>query len=335
MTVPQLKEKIILTKEQKEVLDGALLGDGCLCLHKGGINAQFSYLSKSKQHVEYVGKYFKEYWSGEGIKEYSYLDTRTNKEYFHSKVRTYTNETFTEEYNRWYKNKIKHLPEDLTLTPLVCLIWYIGDGGICHSDRTEYIKLSTHCFLKEEQEKILLPQLVQFEASLVKADHNQYFIYIPHRKEQDFLDYIGECPFEDYEYKWKIKKYKNAIPKNHTDNEQIFCELYTKGINYYQIAKQFDIEPNAVKYYLIKNNLYIPPNKKIKNSIIAYKNNEPIQIFSSGAEASRQLKMSASGISQVISGKRNSAGGFQWKKYLDLNEKEKQEIEIKFKDYFN
>jgi len=48
MTVPQLKEKIILTKEQKEVLDGALLGDGCLCLHKGGINAQFSYLSKSK-----------------------------------------------------------------------------------------------------------------------------------------------------------------------------------------------------------------------------------------------------------------------------------------------
>ena len=48
MAIPQLKEKIILTKEQKEVLDGALLGDGCLYLHKNGANAQFSYLSKSK-----------------------------------------------------------------------------------------------------------------------------------------------------------------------------------------------------------------------------------------------------------------------------------------------
>lgn len=46
---------------------------------------------------------------------------------------------------------------------------------------------------------------------------------------------------------------------------------------------------------------------RMKNN---YKNNEPIQIFSSGAEASRQLKISASGISQVISEKRNNAGGF-------------------------
>ena len=58
MAISQLKDKIILTKEQKEVLYGALLGDGCLYLHRNGKNAQFTYLSKSRQHVEYVGNYF-------------------------------------------------------------------------------------------------------------------------------------------------------------------------------------------------------------------------------------------------------------------------------------
>lgn len=47
MAMPKLTEKIILTDEQKEVLYGALLGDGCLYLHNNGKNAQFTYLSKS------------------------------------------------------------------------------------------------------------------------------------------------------------------------------------------------------------------------------------------------------------------------------------------------
>ena len=233
MAQAQLKEEIIFTKTQKEVLYGALLGDGSLIKHKNGINAQFTYLSKSKQHVSFVAEYFKEYWSGEGIKDTSYIDKRTNKKYHHSQVKTYTNPGFTKEYYHWYINGKKHLPEDLTLTPLTCLIWYIGDGGICHNTRSENIKLSTQCFLKEEQEKILIPQLSDFEATLMKADlgsngEQQYYIYIPHRKEKAFLDYIGECPFEDYKYKWEVTEYINAIPKNYTNKEKEFDEKVQK-----------------------------------------------------------------------------------------------------------
>ena len=35
-----------------------------------------------------------------------------------------------------------------------------------------------------------------------------------------------------------------------------FCEMYKNGMTYYAIAKHFNIEPNAVKYYLKKHNLY-------------------------------------------------------------------------------
>ena len=55
-----LTEEITLTEEQLQVLDGAMLGDGSLIIHKQGKNAHFSYVSKSKQHVEFVGNYFKE-----------------------------------------------------------------------------------------------------------------------------------------------------------------------------------------------------------------------------------------------------------------------------------
>lgn len=51
MAVSKLKDKINFTEEQMQILNGALIGDGCLSLHKHGANAIFSYTSKSKQHV--------------------------------------------------------------------------------------------------------------------------------------------------------------------------------------------------------------------------------------------------------------------------------------------
>lgn len=251
-----------LNEMQKNYLYGAMLGDGCLSKAKNGKNAQFTYVSKSKQHVEFVSTPFMEYSCNSGIVKYDYFDKRTDKIYTRYTFRTITDKGFTDDYNLWYKDGIKHIPENLILNPTICLIWYIGDGGLNNTNRSQSIKLSTQCFEKEEQEEILIPQLSQFKAKLSKADKSkanneqQYFIYIPHKYIKDFLDYIGECPFDDYKYKWNLKEYKNSIPKDHTDKEQMFCDMYLEGMTYYAIAKKFNIEPNAVKYYLKKNNIY-------------------------------------------------------------------------------
>ena len=250
-----------MTAIQKEVLNGALLGDGCLYLHKNAVNANFQYTSKSRQHVEFVTSFLKDQWSGKGITGDSYFDKRTNKTYYRFSYRTYVNKTFTNEYYRWYISGVKIIPHDLILTPLTCLIWYLGDGCINRANRSEFIKIATHCFAKEDLEGILLPQLKNFEASLIKAKDDQYFIYIPHRMEELFLNYIGECPFSDYEYKWNYKKYKYSLPKNHKGYEKDFCNMFMQGMTYYSIAKHFGIEPNAVKYYLKKHGLY--PRKEL------------------------------------------------------------------------
>lgn len=268
----QIKEKIILTSMQKEVLYGALLGDGCLAKHKNSSNAIFSYISKSRQHVEFVANYFSEYWSSEKIKDFSRFDGRTNKIYSGSRVKTYSNKSFTEEYEKWYKNGVKAIPIDLRLTPLTCLIWYIGDGCISHSKNSQYIKLATQCFSKEDQEKILLPQLEEFEAHLVRADtskngEQQYFIYIPRRKIKKFLEYIGPCPFSDYQYKWDYQEYKNFSLSQNPDFIQDIIKLFNNGISAGAIAKHFGVDRSTVVKYLKLNGLNPSNNLHSKKKV--------------------------------------------------------------------
>lgn len=268
----QLNEKIILSDAQKEVLYGALLGDGSLVVHKGGINAYFSYLSKSQQHVEYVVNYFAPYLTQAKIYNSDCFDRRTNKIYHRSSARTYSNEAFTNEYNKWYRSGVKIIPSDLKLTSLTCLIWYIGDGCISHSKNTQYIKLATQCFSKEDQEEILIPQLQEFEAHLVKADiskdgEQQYFIYIPRRKIKKFLDYIGPCPFSDYQYKWDYKEYKNFSLSQNPEFIQNIIKLFRNGISSGTIAKYLDVDRSTVVKYLKLNGFNPSENLHSKKKV--------------------------------------------------------------------
>lgn len=253
-----------LTSIQQQVLDGALLGDGSLIIHKNGVNAYLSYLSKSKQHVEFVMNYFQDFLTDSGYKDSSYFDKRTQKEYFHTAAKTKSLNIFTQQYSRWYVNKKKHIPEDLKISPLVCLIWYIGDGGLIKANKSQYIKLSTQCFSKEEQELYLLPQLKQFEAKLMKADlskmgEQQYYIYIPHQKVKEFLQYIGDCPFSDYQYKWEYKEYKNFCLAHDPNFISKIIELFEKGFSAGTIAKYKGVDRSTVVKYLKLNG--IDPSK--------------------------------------------------------------------------
>ena len=255
------EQKVFLNDLQLDYLYGAMLGDGCLYKAKNGINSQFMYTSKSYQHVEFVSKPFENILYKEGIKYCSYFDKRTGKTYSRYTFRTITDKCFKKERELWYPDGIKHIPKSLKLNPMICLIWYIGDGGICNSNHSQYIKLSTQCFDKEEQENILISQLSDFEASLVKADISkdhiqQYCIYIPKRKMIEFLNYIGECPFTDYLYKWNFTEYNNKFSVPQTENEKYFIRLYLLGLKCRQISEVFDVDFNTVKNYLIKNSIY-------------------------------------------------------------------------------
>ena len=249
--------KIPMTDEMYQILRGALLGDGSLCMSKNSVNASFRYSSKSKQHVEFVTKEFLDYGQ---ISEKDRYDKRTQKYYHQCLYYSKAAEVFTKEYYKWYINDVKHIPNDLVLTSLMCLIWYIGDGCLrgSSSSNTQDIILATNSFDKNEIEKILLPQLNEFEAKLYLVKNEQYTIRIGKRKNVvSFLNYIGECPFEDYAYKWVIKEHVKAGAGDSLffddENEVIF--LYQYGFSSGQIAKIFGCSDSNVLYVLNKNNI--------------------------------------------------------------------------------
>ena len=54
----------------------------------------------------------------------------------------------------------------------------------------------------------------------IKMVNNNILYIFPIEKKKEFLDYIGECPFDDYLYKWEVLEYKNRMPKNHQSKEK-------------------------------------------------------------------------------------------------------------------
>ena len=255
------KTMIPMTERMYEILRGAILGDGSLKIEKNGINACFSYTSKSYQHIYYVVKDFLEYKTGIGIRHNDVYDKRTNKMYYKYQFTTVVSPTFTEEYYKWYINKVKHIPSNLILTPLICKIWYLGDGCLRNGkNNVQDIVLCTNCFEKDEIEEILLPQLKQFNPKLyymasLKNGKDSYAIEIGKKlKIADFLDYIGDCPFDDYKYKWDIKpKLLSGTWSKYNKFANEWIRLYKDGENIETVAIKYGVPVKAVANTLINH----------------------------------------------------------------------------------
>lgn len=241
---------LILSQHQREVLYGALLGDGCLWKSKHGRNAQFTYVSKSRQHVEFVYQQLG-IPCAQGIQEYVYTDKRTQKTYTRYLFRTEHNITFEEERQRWYPNGKKIVPNDIALTPTTCLIWYIGDGSINNVKASQFIKLSTDAFLVENVQ-YLCNQLSAFGAHYL-SNHGQPRLYIPRQYIRQFLEYIGPCPFDDYAYKWSFKPYKQECIQHYPERIEQMIQLFKEGYSSGTIAKKVGVDRSTVMRYLTKN----------------------------------------------------------------------------------
>lgn len=258
-------EEIILSGQQIDVLYGALLGDGCLWKSARGLNAQFSYTSKSQQHVQFVYNILGDDIPKQSIQYYEYFDKRTDKTYCRYSFRTEHNPSFEKERLKWYLNGQKIVPKTLILNPLICLIWYIGDGALCNSKNDQHIQLSTDCFSLDEVE-FLCGQLSQFNAKPMRQG-DVYRIYIPHCKIKDFLHYIGNCPFEDYKHKWNVREYKNFCIFDKPELVSDMIKLFNNGYSAGTIARHLGVDRSTVNRHLIKNGLNPKDNLHKKKKV--------------------------------------------------------------------
>ena len=116
-------------------------------------------------------------------RSYTYLDSRTNKEYSSLTLRTKSLPIFTEYYNLFYYKGVKVIPNNIgdILTPLGLAHWIMQDGS--YHKFSKGIALCTDSFQKEEVELLLSILKIKFNliCTIQKAptkNSNRFRIYI-------------------------------------------------------------------------------------------------------------------------------------------------------------
>lgn len=302
----------------QNVIAGCLLGDGHLELPRNGKNASFSYASSSKEHVKYVHSFFIDYCNDnyKKIKRREIYDKRTDKTYVNYSFRTKALPIFTEQHKRFYTNQVKIVPNDIVLNKDLLRLWYIGDGEL--EKNYGYIKLHTNSFTYDEV-LFLCDLLSIFEAKPLKKSVSQYLVTIPRKKVKSFLEYIGECPVNDYIHKWKFVPYKNknieilGINYYNKIYPQIIKDHLTGNYSLYGLSKKYNVPIMAIKNHFNRNGINWKPINNKKRIIQHDLDGGYVKTWESGQEIKRVLGYNASAISECCRGIRKTYKKSIWK----------------------
>ena len=185
---------IELTKESLEFIEGELLGDGSLQGYKN-ISARYTHGSKYKKYLEWLSRKLRDFGLEQSGKIQKMKTTSNGKEYISYKYISKFYRELSSLRKKWYPNGKKIVPKDLKLTPIIVRQWYIGDGCLVKSKKSNpWIQLSTDAFEWNDID-ILVNKLFEIGiGSNHRVSNNR--ICINTHSTGDFIEYIGNCPKE-------------------------------------------------------------------------------------------------------------------------------------------
>jgi len=191
-------EQIILNNEQRQVLTGLMLGDGCLQYSRKETENSNPRLTSARSIID--KNYM--FWIYDKIKnlchskpnEYHVFDKRTKKTYSSIRLASKSLNCLKSMHQEWYDNKIKRLPPNLELTPLILLIWFLDDGSFIKRSQTKFeIKLSTHGFSKTENEYLSSLLSKRYSANFrLCQDNNKYYLAASSKGALSFIREIND-----------------------------------------------------------------------------------------------------------------------------------------------
>lgn len=150
------KATLVLTSRQRDVLIGALLGDGHIEASPCSPIARLKVEQRegAKEYVEWLANIFKP-WIRSGVQtKMQHLKT-TGNTFVHYYFNTYSHPDFEHYRQIFYQGKRKIIPPhiDRLLTPLTLAVWFMDDGSIKSHECRGRI-LNTHCFTQTEVKRL-------------------------------------------------------------------------------------------------------------------------------------------------------------------------------------
>ena len=190
-----------MNEEQRSVMVGTLLGDGCLETQNRGrtYRLKIEHSIKQKGYTEWLYQVFQS-WVNDVPKEKRKL----------VKGKTYTNYYFQTRsvgdfrfYGQIFydQNRRKSIPQFIAklLTPLALAVWFMDDGS-AKSKQHKALILNTQCFSKRELKVLIdaLDQKFDVEAK-IRAQKEGFQLIIP--RPEGFIELIKPYLREEFHYK--------------------------------------------------------------------------------------------------------------------------------------
>jgi recombination protein RecA len=186
-----------LSPDQKSVLIGTLLGDGCLAMHGHHARLHVKHKATHRSLAEFKRSTFETYVSM-AIHEF---DQRLGgKRYPCVQFATRTSPVFTYWRHRFYVDGRKQIPDDITdlLTPLAIAVWFMDDGSADHCGVT----IQTHSFDLVEVERLVRALSEGFDiVATIRANKRHSILYIGKQQLPAFKSIVRPFILEELEYK--------------------------------------------------------------------------------------------------------------------------------------
>lgn len=174
-----LKDELLLSDYQKEVLIGLLLGDGCLERSKNSLGARLKVSQSIKQNefVVWLYKVFKNFVQTSPKVKQTKKNSRSHEEVVFN---TLTHPCFKSFYGMFYLKGKKVIPESINqvLTPTAMAVWFMSDGSIKSKESRGRI-LNTQSFTKSDIERLIFILKSKFNLqSSIRTQKDGLQIYI-------------------------------------------------------------------------------------------------------------------------------------------------------------
>ena len=193
---------ISLSKEQKSILFGIILGDGYLQkTGKKNARLRLEHGRNQKEYLLWKAKKLERFFQGKpkylerthpiSKRKYSYWRHQSQSTPYLGKLR-----------NIFYSDGKKKIPEDLEeyLTPITLAVWYMDDGYYYLRDQCSYLYLGN--VSREEAETVAQTLLKKFDITTrVRQKKKGYAIYFSPEETQKLKNLIKSHILHQFNYK--------------------------------------------------------------------------------------------------------------------------------------
>lgn len=268
-----------LTDIQINLITGSLLGDGSFTKQYGSANVLFC-KTQCVEHRDYL-LWHQTILAGlskvvevfsRNIKTENGKVLRTGEKTPQCRIYTKSDLLFTQLEKKWYLrnendryiynklgHRIKTVPMDLKINPMILAVWHCDDGCNIPTNRT--VSFSTQSFVKNEVEFLiyLLYKDLNLKSYVCNSKEN-YLVNISAKSYLDFINIVKPyitwaCMYKKisltrYTEPCYAKGEFHGMAKLNDESVRHIFKLYSDGYNQIQIAKLLNVDNTTVQFVL-------------------------------------------------------------------------------------